>query len=451
MPGGRLAVRRDEALRERDDRRPRAQAARGQRGDHLVQAARGDAEEDEVELRQPGARGLDLQVGGQRARPGGRRGSRASARRRSACSSVRVCSVVRSPPRASSTATAVPKEPAPTTTARRAPGRAKEGRGRSATRGTTRPPGGVSCRVRREHRPGGVVAGDPADAAAAARARAAEPDVRQVGLDAPGPRASRRPRRTATAGRGGRCCRRAVASSSSSSTGVRASMHGTPSGVRSRQSSIGSASTAFSDASVAATAQVLGGVVVAREQPRGHVEGEQRQRLHAALAQPGSDDRRVRRASGSRSPAAERPGSRRPAAWAWAAANCARALVHVERARRTRPAARPRVAQARAGGPAPCSPSAARPPARDAPPGGPAGGRAPPAPRRRARGPRRSPCRRRSARGAVTAVGVERDDLGAGAQVGAGRARRRARARRRPRPSRRPGRPSRPVPSPITW
>jgi hypothetical protein len=40
----------------------------------------------------------------------------------SACARVRVCSVVRIPPRASSTATAVPNEPAPTTTARRSCG-----------------------------------------------------------------------------------------------------------------------------------------------------------------------------------------------------------------------------------------------------------------------------------------------------------------------------------------
>jgi hypothetical protein len=45
---------------------------------------------------------------------------------------VRVCSVVRSPPRASSTASAVPKDPAPMTVARLAPGvgseRAREAR-----------------------------------------------------------------------------------------------------------------------------------------------------------------------------------------------------------------------------------------------------------------------------------------------------------------------------------
>src|SRR5579862_3275187 len=41
-----------------------------------------------------------------------------------ACASVRVWSVVRTPARESSTATAVPNEPAPITTARRAPGRA---------------------------------------------------------------------------------------------------------------------------------------------------------------------------------------------------------------------------------------------------------------------------------------------------------------------------------------
>jgi hypothetical protein len=39
---------------------------------------------------------------------------------------VRVCSVVRSPARTSSTASAVPNEPAPMTVARRAPGEGSE-------------------------------------------------------------------------------------------------------------------------------------------------------------------------------------------------------------------------------------------------------------------------------------------------------------------------------------
>ena len=291
---GRLAVRRHEALGERDDRRARVQAARGQRGDDLVQAARGDAEEHEVELRQAGARGLDPQVGRQPRRPGGSARFSPSARRRSACSSVRVCSVVRRPPRASRTATAVPNEPAPTTTARRAPGRAKEGRGRSATRGTTRPPcrrflpASAASTARRR-----VVTRDAADAAAAPRARAAQPDVRQVGLDAP----ASRPRASSSAN--GHCRSRwkmlppGSASSRSSSTGVCASMHGTPSGVRSRQSSIGSASTLSSEASVRPTARSFAASWSRGEQPRGHVEREQRQRLHAALAQVRRDDRRV--------------------------------------------------------------------------------------------------------------------------------------------------------------
>ena len=50
-----------------------------------------------------------------------------------ACSAVRVCSVVRKPPRASRTATAVPNEPAPTTTARRAPASAARGAGAAAS------------------------------------------------------------------------------------------------------------------------------------------------------------------------------------------------------------------------------------------------------------------------------------------------------------------------------
>ena len=140
VPRRRLAVRRDEALGQRDHgrarteparraarrspRRGRARGRRGRRG-RTSRARRSPA-------RSAGPAGA--------RRRAGTRGSRRAARRRSACSSVRVCSVVRRPPRASRTATAVPNEPAPTTTARRAPGRANAGRGRSATRATTRPP-----------------------------------------------------------------------------------------------------------------------------------------------------------------------------------------------------------------------------------------------------------------------------------------------------------------------
>src|SRR3954451_13495198 len=69
-----------------------------------------------------------------------------SAFSRSACSAVRACSVVRNPPRASSTATAVPKDPAPITTARRplGPGRCSWGRARSATPRTLLTP--LACR-----------------------------------------------------------------------------------------------------------------------------------------------------------------------------------------------------------------------------------------------------------------------------------------------------------------
>jgi hypothetical protein len=61
-----------------------------------------------------------------------------------ACCAVRVCSVVRSPPRASSTASAVPNEPAPITVARLAPGaasdRARDARARELGVGSD-PPG----------------------------------------------------------------------------------------------------------------------------------------------------------------------------------------------------------------------------------------------------------------------------------------------------------------------
>src|SRR4051812_4372745 len=56
-----------------------------------------------------------------------------SAASRWACSGVRVCNVVRTPPRASSTATAVPNDPAPTTMARRARGAGTRFGWRSAT------------------------------------------------------------------------------------------------------------------------------------------------------------------------------------------------------------------------------------------------------------------------------------------------------------------------------
>ncbi len=70
-------------------------------------------------------------------------------------------------------------------------------------------------------------------------------------------------------------------------------MHGSPAGVRHRQSSIGSASTESSERSVAATARLLRRRVVAREQPRRHVQREAGQRLGAGGAQLVAEDRRV--------------------------------------------------------------------------------------------------------------------------------------------------------------
>ena len=68
-----------------------------------------------------------------RPRAGTRRFSRSSSKR-VACSSVRACSVVRSPPRASSTASAVPNDPAPITRGAPCPGRGARARPGAAGR-----------------------------------------------------------------------------------------------------------------------------------------------------------------------------------------------------------------------------------------------------------------------------------------------------------------------------
>ena len=86
--------------------------------------------------------------------------------------------------------------------------------------------------------------GMPLDAAAAARARAADQHVVDRGLDPPRPDLlallGERPRRSRW-----KMFPPGSPSSASSSTGVRASRHGSPAGVMHRQSSIGSASTLF--------------------------------------------------------------------------------------------------------------------------------------------------------------------------------------------------------------
>ena len=123
--GRRRAVGRHEALGERDDAR-RGRRARPRRARAITSPSPREGT--------PGRRSRRAR---RRPRRGSMRSSRgqldagqvgavlALARRaRCACSAVRVCSVVRSPPRASSTASAVPNEPAPTTVARRGPGRA---------------------------------------------------------------------------------------------------------------------------------------------------------------------------------------------------------------------------------------------------------------------------------------------------------------------------------------
>ena len=93
---------------------------------------------------------------------------------------------------------------------------ARQRRPRAPDHATSSATGASCARARRsssarwssaEQRPGGVVPGDAAHAAAAPRARAAEPDVRVGRLHAPARRRPPRPRRTATPGRGGRCGR----------------------------------------------------------------------------------------------------------------------------------------------------------------------------------------------------------------------------------------------------
>ena len=124
-------VGRHEALGERDHGRAAVEPARGEVGDDLAEPARGDAEEDVVGAAEPRRRPTRCAARAGASRRAGRRGFSRSASSRAHCSRVRVCSVVRKPPRASSTATAVPKDPAPTTTARRVPGEgsARCGRG----------------------------------------------------------------------------------------------------------------------------------------------------------------------------------------------------------------------------------------------------------------------------------------------------------------------------------
>ena len=274
-----------------------------------------------------------------------------------------------------------------------------------------------------------VVARDPADAAAAARARAAEPDVRQVGLDAPRPGVARRPRRTATAGRGGRCCRRAARARARARRACAPRCTGSPSG-RAQQAVL----DRLGEHRVRASASVPG-------RPRGPSRRRGRRRTAARACgsansvsvwtprsrRSGADDRRVGERVAVDLAAAGRPGSRPRRACACAAANwLARSLTWKVPANASCGGDVARRA-ARAGAPEPCSPSAARPPGRAARPGGRAGGRAPRAPRRRARGRRRRASRRRSARARVTPSVSSSTDL---RRRCAGRRRRRAPPRR---------------------
>ena len=132
---GRQPVGRDEALGHRDHRRARRQPGGLEVADHLREPARGDAEEDVVGAREPGRHRLHAQLAREASRRAGRPRFWRSSSSCEACSAVRVCSVVRKPPRASRTATAVPNEPAPSTTARRPPGDGRFSCGRGGIAG----------------------------------------------------------------------------------------------------------------------------------------------------------------------------------------------------------------------------------------------------------------------------------------------------------------------------
>ena len=100
----------------------RAEARLRERGDHLAEAARGHRQEDVVGARDARRGRLDAQ---RRRQLHARQVAAVLAlglHQRAPARRVRVCSVVRSPPRTSSTASAVPNEPAPMTVARRDPG-----------------------------------------------------------------------------------------------------------------------------------------------------------------------------------------------------------------------------------------------------------------------------------------------------------------------------------------
>ena len=213
---GREPVRRRQALGERDDRAATREPRLREPGDRLADAGRRDAEEDVVRAPEAGLDVLDAQLLGQLdARQVG--AVLAILEQDLACSVVRVCSVVRNPPRASSTATAVPNEPAPTTIARLV-GSDRLGRERTS---------GTSPSVR-DPKPGIIVAWtDPSFAMPipSATAPRAPRSTRRSCAAARSPSRSRRPTRRASPSASGRrrarirgSCSRTQAGSSASRT-----------------------------------------------------------------------------------------------------------------------------------------------------------------------------------------------------------------------------------------
>ena len=152
-----------------------------------------------------------------------------------------------------------------------------------------RPPAGA---IRREHRPRRVPPRDPADPAAAARAGAADPDVRALGLDTP--------TTDLVLGLGERPRQVAVEDVASGHAELGLELDrgaGLEAGL-----AVGRAQQAVLDrlgedgverAQRAFNRRVLGCVVFLAEQPRRHVQPEHGQRLDAGGAQLRREDARV--------------------------------------------------------------------------------------------------------------------------------------------------------------
>ncbi len=143
------------------------------------------------------------------------------------------------------------------------------------------------------HRPRRVVAGDAAHRAAAPRAGPAHEHAVARGLHAPAARPPRRLRRTATSRSRWKMWPPGMPSSASSSSGVWASRHGRPVG-RVQQAVLDRLGQHGVDRRQRGRHRRRArGVVVGAKQPRGHVQPEHGQRVHARGLELGTEDRRV--------------------------------------------------------------------------------------------------------------------------------------------------------------